>query len=719
MLTPIKAVGRVISSGLHVVMPNGMFSVVVQAEDHAGGSSNAISKSFIIDITPPSITKLYHGQENELFEYTRTKDHLFKAFFEISEDISNVVSYSVGVSTFPGGNDIIPLKQYKNNLTANIIRVNWTSINAKSLLNGRKYYITVKSTNAAELFSITSSLPLIFDNEPPLESHVFDGWEIQDSQYHPFPNIYRIHWQKITDISGIEEIVGCLSSIRAVNECNLHPKVKISDKATSYTFTNISLHSGIHCYAYLGVKDKAGNFGNFWSNGALIDTSPPKKGQVVDGHEGSDRIYQRETNILYATWSGFFENESSIHHYELAFGTSPNDFNVQPFTNIGLITSSSSSNLLVSELKNGVVYYAQVVAYNVLGIRSDVAISDGVLVETTPPIFVSAVSDGKVYGVDFDYSSNLTSLSFNWKCEDNDTRLRQVFVGVGTQPGIQDISVYRTVLPYQTSYIFVGLNLTTGLRYFSTVKCINNVGLQNSMSSDGVIMDSTPPELKYINIGDKRHGASIHMVGQGSGLLASWKFSDFESNVIRYKISIHHMQSNRLIFGPLEYPGNQTSEYLVLRKYDLRDKERYVLSLTAFNGVGLHSTAMSNGFLVDGTAPICTNVYDATLNGDKTSFSCHISKLAIHANCIDAETGISKYMFAIRNFNSSKYIVPFHRVNTNFNSTSTLLVDGSGKQLVNLEHGTQYQVGVRVTNNVNLTNEYWTSGVTIDTTSKL
>ena len=716
MLTPVKTAGRVISSGLHVVMPNGVFAVVVRAEDRAGGSSNAISKSFIIDITPPSITKLYHGQEFEQIEYTRTKDHLFKAFFEISEDISNIVSYSVGVSTFPGGNDIISFRQYETNVTANIIRVNWTSVNAKTLVNGRKYYITVKSTNPAGLFSITSSLPLIFDNEPPLVSHVFDGWEIQDSQYHPFPNIYRIHWQKITDISGIEEIVGCLSSTPAVNECNLHPKVKISNKATSYTFTNISLHSGIHCYAYLRVKDKAGNYGNFWSNGALIDTSPPKKGQVVDGPGGSDRIYQRETNILYATWSGFFENESSIHHYELAFGTSPNDFNVQPFTNIGLITSSPSSNLLVSELKNGVLYYAQVVAYNVLGIRSDIAISDGVLVETTPPIFVSAVSDGKVYGVDFDYSSNLTSLSFNWKCEDNDTRLRQVFVGVGTQPGIQDISVYRTVLPYQTSYTFDGLNLTRGLRYFSTVKCINNVGLQNSMSSDGVIMDSTPPELKYINIGDKRHGASIHMVGQGSGLLASWKFSDFESNVIRYKISIQHMQSNRLIFGPLEYPGNQTSEYLVLRKNDFRHKEHYVLSLTAFNGVGLHSTAMSNGFLVDGTAPICTKVYDATLNGDKTSFSCHISKLAIHANCIDAETGISKYMFAIRNFNSSKHIVPFHRVNTNFNSTSILVVDGSGKQLVKLEHGAQYQVGVRVTNNVNLTNDYWTSGVTIDTT---
>ena len=717
-LTELKTVGRVVSSGLHVVMPNGVFSVVIEAEDRAGGSSNAISKSFIVDITQPTITKLYHGKENEPIVYTRTKDYIFKAFLEISEDISNVVSYSVGVSTFPGGNDFISFKKYETNVTAIIIRVNWTSTNAKTLVNGRKYYVTVKATNAAGLFSIASSPPLIFDSEPPSVSKVLDGWGIQDSQYHPFSNIYRIHWQKIIDISGIEEIVACLSSTRNQKECDLHPKVKISNKATSYTFTNVSFQAGIYCYAYLGIKDKAGNYGNFWSNGVLIDTSPPKKGRVADGPEGSDRTYQVETNILYATWSGFSENESSIHHYELAFGTSPNDSNVQPFTNIGLVTSTSSSNLLVSELKNGIVYYAQVVAYNVLGIRSDVAISDGVLVETTPPVFVSPVSEGEVFGVDLDYSSNLTSLSVNWKCEDNDTRLRQVFVGVGTQPYIQDIAAYRAVLPYQTFYTFNGVNLTRGLGYFSTVKCINVVGLQNLMSSDGIIMDSTPPELRYLNIGDKRNQASL-FIGQGSRLLGNWKFTDFESNVIKYVVSIHHIETNRRVIGPWTFPGNQTFEHLILRRNDLRHKERYVLSATAFNGAGLSSTAISNGFLVDGTAPICTNVYDATLDGDKTSFSGDTSKLVVHANCDDVETGISKYMFAMRNFNSSKYVVPFHPVKTSFDSASLLAVDGFGKQLVNLDQGGQYQVGLRVTNNVNLTNEYWTSGVRIDTTGPI
>ena len=714
-LTPVKIVGRVTSSGLHVVMPNGVFSVVVQAEDRAGGSSNAISKSFIIDITPPLITKLYHGKENEPVVYSRTKNHLFTAFFEIMEDISNIVNFSVGVSTFPEGDDIISFTKYRTDLVTNIIRVNWTAPNLTTLTYGGKYYITVKSTNAAGLLFIASSLPLIFDNESPLASRVFDGWVIQDSRYHSFLNIYRIHWQKIIDISAIEETVVCLASKLDHNQCDLHAKVKISNKATSHTFTNISLHSGIYCYAYLGVMDKAGNYGEFWSDGAITDTSSPKKGRVIDGQGGSDRIYQRETNVLYATWSGFSENESSIHHYEVAFGTSPNDSNVQPFTNVGLITSTSSSNLLVWELQNGIIYYAQVVAYNSLGFRSDIAVSNGVLIETTPPIFVSPVSDGEVFGIDLDYSNNLASISVNWKCEDQDSGLRQVFVGIGTQPGIQDIVKYRSILPFQVTYHYAGLNLTTGHRYFSTVKCINNVGLQRSVSSDGIIMDSTSPVLKYISIGGNSHQTSPH-IAHGSPLFVNWKFNDFDSDVIRYMVSVQHMKNNTLVAGPWAFLGNQTSKCFYATNKDLKHKERYVISVTAFNGAGLSSTAKSNDFLVDGTAPICRNVYDATLDGGKASFSGHTSKLAVHANCSDVETEILRYEFAIRDGNTSEYALRFHNANTNPELVSVVVVDGFGKQLVNLEEGSHYQVGIRVTNNVNLTNEYWTSGVTIDTT---
>ena len=714
MLTPVKIVGRVVSSGLHVAMPNGVFSVVVEAQDRAGGKSNAISNSFIVDTTPPKIVKLYHGLENQQIVYSRTKNHQFMAFLEINEDISDIVSYSVGVSTFPEGDDIISFAKYKINVVANVIRVNWTSANSQPLVNGRKYYITVKGTNAAGLFSITSSPALIFDNEPPLVSHVFDGWGTQDSQYHPFPNIYRMHWQGISDFSGIEKIEVCLSSIRDENECNLYPKVKIPNKEMSYTFTNVSLQSGVYCYAYLGIKDKAGNYGKFWSNGALTDTSPPRKGRVTDGQRGSDIDFQRQTNILHASWSGFSEEETVIHHYELAFGTSPNETNVQPFTNVGLVTSSSSSNLLVSGLKNGVVYYAQIVAYNTLGIRSDIAVSNGVLVEITPPVFLSPVSDGIVPGFDFDYSSNLTSLSVTWKCEDKESGLRQVLVTIGTQPGIQDVVRYRAVLPYQNLYNFNALNLATGLRYFSTVKCINNVGLHNSVSSDGITIDSTPPVLSYVYIGSKRNQDSPQ-IGLSTFVTANWKFKDFDSTIIRYTVSIHHVENTSQFAGPWVFPGNQTSGYLNLAQNNLAHKERYVLWVAAMNGAGLRTTGISNAFLVDGTAPICTNIYDATLDGEKTSFNGFTSKLAVHANCNDNETGIFKYEFAIKDIKSHEYAVPFHSVRIYL--ASLVVVDGFGKQHVKLQNGNRYQVGLRVTNNVNITSEYWTSGVTIDTTA--
>ena len=684
-LSSPKIIGRVVSGGLHVVMQNGVFSVVVQAEDRAGGRSNAISKPFIIDVTPPMITKLYHGKENKRLPimYTRTQDYLFTVFIEITEDISDIVSYSVGVSTFPEGNDITSFLKYETNFGGNIIRVNWTATNVETLRDGQKYYVTVKSTNAAGLFSISSSEPLIFDYTPPSVSHVSDGWGIQDSQYHSFSNIYRIHWKQVWDISGIEEIAVCLSSTQNKSNCNLHPKVKISSEETSHTFTNISLSSGIYCYAYLGIKDKAGNYGNFWSNGALVDTSPPRKGRVTDGQGRNDRIYQRETNILYATWSGFADNESGIHHYELAFSTSSNNSYIQPFTYVGLITSASSSNLLVPKLKNGVVYHAQVVAYNVLGIRSDIAISNGVLVETTPPIFLSPVSDGTVFGFDFDYSSNLTSLSVNWKCEDKDSGLRQVFVGIGTQPGIQDI-VVCSVLPYQVTYYFEELNLTRGVRYLSSVKCINNVGLRSSMSSDGVVMDSTPPVLRYVNIRGKHHEGSFH-TRQGSRLFVNWKFTDFQSGVIKYTISIFHVKNKTQIVGKWLFSGNQTSEYFHLRKNDLRHKERYVVLVTAVNGAGLSSTAMSNDFLVDGTAPTCTNIYDATPDGHKTDFSSYTSKLVVHVSCKDTETGIFKYEFAIRNLDTSKIVFPFHNMKTTSDFASVVVVDGFGKQFINIE----------------------------------
>ena len=715
LLVPVKTVGRVVVSGLHVVMPNGVFSVVVEAEDRAGVRSNAISESFIIDATPPRVVKLHHGNEGQPIRYTSSQNYVFSAYFEMTEDVSDIVQYSLGVSSYPEGDDVIPFASHQPDVVSNVIRVNWTSTTTTSLVNGRKYYIAVKGTNSAGLFIVATSLPLVFDDEAPLVTHVLDGWGTQDAQYHSFPSIYRMHWRGVTDVSGIEEVKVCLSSNQNPNICDIHPLVKISNTLTSYSFTNINLQSGTYCYALLQLSDKADNLGNHWTNGVLVDTSPPTRGRVNDGQGGRDIVFQRETNILYASWSGFFENETSIHHYELAFGTSQNSSDVQPFTDVGLVTSSASSNLLVSELKNGVTYYARVIGFNILGVPSEIATSDGVLIDSTPPTFSAPVSDGVYLHLDLDYMSHVTSLSVSWKCEDTDSGLAQAFVGFGTQPGILDVAGYQVVLPYQTMYTLANLTLSQGYRYFATVKCINRVGLQNSLSSNGVIIDATPPFLDYINDGDSAYQDADY-IGLGSHVTANWKFTDAESHVTGYQISVYQKENGIRVIGPSAAPRNGRSTKIALRGDELKHGQKYAFSVTARNGAGLNITGVSNGFVVDRSAPVCSNVYDTTLDGTKTNFVGQIRKLMVHFDCSDTETGISSYHFAIKDFKTSQYILPFHKIKGISALSSLVVVDGAGKRILELQNGGRYQVGLRATNNVNLSREYWTPGVTVDTT---
>ncbi|XP_028399029.1 uncharacterized protein LOC114522522 [Dendronephthya gigantea] len=715
LLIPVKTVGRVVTSGLHVNMPNGVFSAVVEAEDRAGVRSNAISESFIVDATSPRLAKLHHGNEDQPIRYTRVQNHVFSAYFEVVEDVSNVAQYSVGVSSYPGGEDVIPFVTYQPYATLNVIRANWTARTATTLKNGGKYYISVKAVNSAGLTIVATSQPLIFDIDSPLVAHVLDGWGTLDAQYHSLATIFRMHWQGVTDISGISETKVCLSSTKEAYNCDIHPLVKLSNSLLSYSFTNISLLTGTNCYALLQLKDNAGNLGSYWTDGVLVDTSPPVSGRVTDGQSGSDIVYQRETNILHASWSGFYENESSIHHYELAFGTSENTSDIQPFTDVGLVTSSASSNLLVLELKNGVKYYARVVAFNTLGIPSKIETSNGVVIDSTPPTFSLPVSDGDNPYIELDYTNQVTSLSVSWACNDTDSGLLRTFVGFGSQPGVVDIVDYQRVLPYQTSYTVKKLSLSHGYRYFATVKCINRVGLQNSLSSDGITIDYTPPLLSYVHDGISAY-KDVDYIWIASNVTVNWKFVDPESHVVRYAISIHHLTDGERVFGPSVIPGNKRSTKMALAGIKLKQGERYAFTVTAQNGVGLNTTGVSDGFVVDGTPPVCINVYSATIDRSQTAFIGQTRKIAIHFECGDNETGINGYHFAIKDLNTSKYILPFHQIQ-GISALSTLaVVDGAGKRNLQLQNGGHYQIGLRATNNVNLVREYWTPDVIIDTT---
>ena len=467
------------------------------------------------------------------------------------------------------------------------------------------------------------------------------------------------------------------------------------------------------CYGVLQLTDNSGNQGNYFSDGSLVDTSPPIAGTVIDG-EKEDLEYQRETNILLASWSGFVENETFIHHYELAFRSNATSTDIQPFINVGLVNSAASSNLLIRELKTGVRYYAHVIAYNILGLPSKRMVSSGVLVDGTPPMFSSPTVDGPTSSVDIDHSNNVGSLSAAWKCKDDESGLDKVYVGFGTQPGSEDILLFQPVLPFQTSFTSNNVSLSHGQRYYAVVKCINKVGLLSSSSSDGLVTDLTPPLSQFVHDGLSVYKDAL-FIGLTSSVDANWKFVDPESGIVSISVSLKDKGNGSTIVGPKRIRGEQN--FIKLDVFDnVKHGGFYYFSVTATNGVELNTTTESDGFIVDATPPICSVVHDTTLDGSWTKFTGQVTKLAVYFECDDSETDISHYLFAIKDTATSKFLLPFHKIKGVSQASSLVVVDGSGRHVLRLKNGGRYQVGIRATNKVNLSTEYWTEGIVVDLT---
>ena len=717
-LQPVRTVGRVEVSGIDVNMPNGFFSVVVEAMDHVGLVSSSKSRSFVVDATPPSIVDIYHGNEHQRIKYIKTIIYAVQAFFEIVEDVSYIVSYSLGVGSYAGGNDIKPFVQYKNTYAflSKRLRINWTDLENITLVHDMKYYITVKATNAAGLISVHSSNSLICDTKEPKILDLFDGWESQDNDLHRFSNIYRMHWRQLPDISGIKETKVCLTTSLMNNAtCDIHQMVTIPNTETSFSFGNLKLYSGVYVYAMLQLTDNAGNLASYWSDGALVDTSSPILGRVMNNRPGENRQWQREINILYASWSGFSDPESSIHHYELAFGTQPRTSDIQAFTNVGLATSAASSNLGVTELKNGVIYFASVIAYNNVGIVSDIASSNGIFIDSEPPVFTQTPYDGTISGVDNDYSRDSTTLSVNWKCVDEGSGLNQVLIGFGTQPGLQDVAQLNAVLPIQTFYKISNFKLDPGHRYFSIVKCINNIGLQTSALSDGIVFDSTPPIIAFLSNGRTAY-RHVHYVDGVSPIFANWRTFDAESHVALISVEIKHRKSGKLAADPMYVDITDTSLDIPIQG-ELKQGEEYFVTLIVTNGAGLSAHAESDSFVADNTAPECNNVYVVDSHGLATEFIHSETNIAVHFECNDPESGISKYSFAIEDLALSKFISPFHEIKGVTVLSSDAVVGGLGKKTLKIINGGVYRIIVRAKNGAKLTKEYPSPKVKVDLTS--
>ena len=238
-----------------------------------------------------------------------------------------------------------------------------------------------------------------------------------------------------------------------------------------------------------------------------------------------------------------------------------------------------------------------------------------------------------------------------------------------------------------------------GLQYFVTVKATNGAGLKETIYSDGITVDTTPPVIKGVHHGveEKENDVPQLIIQNDGGYLAFYweKPYDAESGISSVKwcagttnkycnivsltsvdleqLSVKHHMSESLVSGIVVF-----------------------ITLLVENGAGMITTVVSTPLLIDSTPPSVGNVIVGTTAGT-TYFGEGTSIAAKWTGFIDGESHLSHFEWAICQASlKDKCISPY--VNVSLKTTTNMGVLGES-------FGVSYVVVVRAFNKAGLFSE--------------
>ena len=386
---------------------------------------------------------------------------------------------------------------------------------------------------------------------------------------------------------------------------------------TSVNRSGLSLESGKTYYFSVKAKNKAGVWSAVGiSDGIICDATPPSVPVVVD-----DGAFTSSTTTLHASWSSA-DDESGVASYQYSIGTTPGSANTVNWTSIGAATEVSRTGL---SLISGTTYYISVKATNGAGLVSSVGSSDGITVDTTPPVTPVVTDDGV-------YTTTATSLHATWSASDPQSGVVEYKYAIGTSAGGTNI-VDWTSVGVSTEITKTGLSLVDGAAYYISVMARNGAGLWSAVgSSDGIICDTTPPSVPVVTDGGEYTSTT-------TTLNASWTSSDPHSGIAEYQYAIGTSAGAADVVG---WTSVGTTASVTRNDITLIGGTTYYFAVKARNKAGLWSSiGTSDGITCDGTPPTTPVVID------DGAYTADASKLHAAWSSNDPESGIVEFQYAV------------------------------------------------------------------------
>ena len=316
---------------------------------------------------------------------------------------------------------------------------------------------------------------------------------------------------------------------------------------------------------------------------------------------------------------------------------------------------------------------------NGAGLVSAPGSSNGIRVDSTPPVVPVVIDDG-------DYTTSANTLHVVYASGDVESGVAYYEYSVGTAAGLTDVLTWQSAGLVKDETI-TGLSLANGVMYYINVRAYNRAGLMSEGHSNGILVDLTPPVLTITD-------ALI----QTNQVQATVSVSDPESGVAQVQYLL--LTSPVLPVSP-NWLSATVGQAIVISGVFAPGQTYYVAS-RAVNGAGTAGAAVfSKALALDSTPPAVPVVTD---DGKYQS-----NAASLHASWVsqDPESGIDHYSYCIGSTSGASDAL-------GWTDTTAASATATGLSLV---CGKTYYFGVRATNRVGLTSvPGYSDGITVDTT---
>ena len=482
------------------------------------------------------------------------------------------------------------------------------------VMHGRDVYVSVLATNDVGLDSALVNCPkFTARRKGPQIRFVYDGVsEQQDADYQSDTYALGMNFAFRSNTKDIAYIKWGVSSSTNCTfneaESDIVPLTPLGDSTTIQT-SGLDLRHGKKYFTRFYAMDSFGLKAVMCSDGILIDTTPPIAGHFQDGAGEADAMFLPSLRRVRGKFDPFIDPESPIVRYEWKISRNSTNEDVTAFVDIALYQKTPLMDGL--SLEAGSPYKLVLRGTNAAGLQTVIE-TNGFMPDNTPPYCEDNVIDvtDETDLFDVDFVRELSSIQAKWKCLDQESGIRVQLVGVGTYPGGDDVRAFEdiTFVSHTVSEddgIFVrfpDINILPRVRYHVTIKIINGANLKKTITSDGIIIDTTPPTVAPQYIKDGVEGKDKNFTSERFTFSAHWEqaFSDAESGLVEYRVALGTKPGFTDIQN-FKTVGIQTR--VTIAGLFLSSGQRYFITVVGCNGVGMCINGSSNGAIVDFVPP--------------------------------------------------------------------------------------------------------------------